>query len=272
MKMSVNRSQQDSFQNSGVDEGGEENSGRRSSSQSIIMTPAGRNSKQHDYVDNESLSHEMLFAGIGNIAAACDATNAVAKRVSRSEEEKMHIRRSANRRSAKMSRDRKKVESDHLQEKANLLVQSNLALTKENHELRQQIEMLVMRVASIEKSVGGLGPSMVVGGNMGHQDLLSMHVIQDQQSQVNNHQQSNFSLRSLSLPSSHAFHGSLMSPNTALMQGSQMANTSLQLAAATQQYQQNNQVRMINQIDIMGPSLDVDPFEADGNMNKRRRT
>jgi hypothetical protein len=236
------------------------------------MSSAGRNCKQHDYVDNETLAPEMLFAGIGNIAAACDATNAVAKKVSRSEEEKMHIRRSANRRSAKMSRDRKKVESDHLQEKANLLAQANLALTKENHALRQQIELLLKRVASIEKSVGGLGTCMVAGSTLGHQDLLSMHVMQDHQTHVNNQQQPNFSLRSLSLPSSHAFHGNLMSPNTALMQGSQLANASLQLAAATQQYPQNNQMGMISQIDNIGPSLDFDPFEVDGDTNKRRRT
>jgi hypothetical protein len=82
---------------------------------------------------------------LGNIAAACQAVNADCKQPFRSEPARREERRLANRRSAKMSRDRKKMERDQLQEKATRLSQMNLALAQENEDLRKQVNILLQQ-------------------------------------------------------------------------------------------------------------------------------
>lgn len=82
---------------------------------------------------------------LGNIAAACEAVNADCKHPFRSERERREERRIANRRSAKMSRDRKRMERDQLQDQATMLAQHNLALTRENEDLRKQVRQLTQQ-------------------------------------------------------------------------------------------------------------------------------
>lgn len=140
-----------------------------------------------DYDDNDD-DQDMETRGmyLGNIAAACDAVNAACKKPFRSEEEKREERRAANRRSAKMSRDRKKLEREQLQEKATQLAQVNLALTKENQELRKQISMLLsqqsqghdmMTGALKVPPVAGLVPTV----DAFNQDLFRLQLLQAEQ-------------------------------------------------------------------------------------------
>uniref|UniRef100_A0A7S1UW76 BZIP domain-containing protein n=1 Tax=Grammatophora oceanica TaxID=210454 RepID=A0A7S1UW76_9STRA len=103
---------------------------------------AARDSDDDDSSGDEDHGDDGMMY-LGNIAAACKMVNAACKKPYRSEEEKREDRRAANRRSAKMSRDRKKMEREQLQEKATKMAQLNLALTKENQELRKQITFLL---------------------------------------------------------------------------------------------------------------------------------
>lgn len=56
-----------------------------------------------------------------------------------------------------MSRDRKKMEREQLQDKATRLAQANLALTKENQELRRQVSSLMKRGGGGGGGGGGAG-------------------------------------------------------------------------------------------------------------------
>jgi len=83
----------------------------------------------------ESLSISASGLGLSNIAAACDATNKSCRKVYRSDED----RRAANRRSAKLSRDRQKKLMDELRTKIEELYRVNLDLSRENQELKKQV-------------------------------------------------------------------------------------------------------------------------------------
>lgn len=99
-----------------------------------------------DCSDDDSVhAHVEANVYLGNIAAACQAVNADCKHPFRSERERREERRIANRRSAKMSRDRKRMERDQLQDQATMLAQHNLALTRENEDLRKQVRQLTQQ-------------------------------------------------------------------------------------------------------------------------------
>ena len=101
------------------------------------------NSSQNDDASNDDDGEELDEMYHGNIAAACDAANAACQKPFRSEEERKEERRAANRRSAKMSRDRKKMEREQLQEKATQLAQMNMSLEKQNKQIRDQIAFIL---------------------------------------------------------------------------------------------------------------------------------
>jgi hypothetical protein len=229
------------------------------------------NAKGNDGNDQSTniTSSDVLFAGMGNIAAACDAANAVNRKPFRSDQAKLDARRRANRRSAKMSRDRKKVESDELQMKANRLTRANLELTIENQGLRRQVSELVERLAAGAHApkTGGLSGFMTRVGTMEQQDLLSLQMFQLQHSVPINQQQTDASPGARSIASAFGLQ-SMMSPNLALIQGSQLAANTLQLAAA-ERLPQYNQMRIITALDITSMG-DSDRNEAT-DVNRRKR-
>ncbi|KAI2498906.1 hypothetical protein MHU86_15597 [Fragilaria crotonensis] len=159
--------------------------------------------------------------------------------------------------------------------KANRLTQANLALTMENQALRRQVSELLERLsagAQAEKT-GGLGGFMMGAGTMGQQDLLSLQMLQQQQSVPMNQLQTDVSPGERSIASAFGLH-SMMSPNLALFQGSQLAANTLQFAAAAR-LPQYNQMGMITALDnAQGTSMgDNDHDEAtDIDRSKRRKT
>lgn len=197
-----------------------------------------------DYGDDAP--QELLWSGMGNIAAACDAANAVSKKPPRTEVERQHERRAANRRSAKMSRDRKKMEREQLQDKATRLAQANLALTKENQELRRQVSALMKRSTGQPPDHGLVdkGPSSLMGnlagiGGMGsqpQQDLMTLQLMQQQMAEQQQQRKRSAAASSFAQSAGLNFQD-LMSPAAGLMQGSQMAGQTL----AGQRLGQNQQ-------------------------------
>ena len=238
------------------------------------------NSDASQSIDGEAksknlLASDMLFAGMGNIAAACDAANAASRKHFRSEEAKQHARRHANRRSAKMSRDRKRMESDELQAKANQLAQSNFVLTKENQVLKEQIAGLMERLSSgaqVEKS-GGIGGSMTGMRSMGQQDLLSLQYFQQQHALPFNREQAGASAGERSIASPFRLH-SMMSPNAALVQGTQLAANTLQLetAALLQQYNQMGVMAALDDASETSMGFDDRDAATAKDRSKRQKT
>jgi bZIP transcription factor len=193
--------------------------------------------------ENEGKSVEMLFAGMGNLAAACDAANAACKRPFQSEEEKLEGRRNANRRSAKMSRHRKKMESEQLQERAAQLAQANLALMKENLELRKQISIL-LRTKDISTLGEELQPSPHMNGFMDGSIMQQSDSGDMEQhlrfSQTNQQLFDGNSLMPSSLPVVTT------SPNAALITGSQLAYDTLQLITALRSNSDHFQTQLVS--------------------------
>jgi len=210
----------------------EDENSRRPSSATTVGDGISGDDEEEEHGNRDVAANDMLFAGMGNIAAACDAANAANRKPYQTEEAKQEGRRNANRRSAKTSRDRKKMESDQLQGLSSQLAQSNLALMKENQELRQQIAGLLNRQSNVDKSAN-LGGPMMGGVGKTQQDLLALQqLIQHQQTRFSDQQRS---ATAFSMASQLGLQG-LMAPQ-ALMQGSQLANETLQLAAATRSQQ-----------------------------------
>jgi len=191
--------------------------------------------------ENEDKSVDMLFAGMENLAAACDASNSACKRPFQSEEEKLEGRRNANRRSAKMSRHRKKMESEQLQERAAQLAHANLSLLKENVELRKQISIL-LRNKDISTLVDELQPSPLMN-NMMDENMMQ------QGNSGGMEQHLRFSQTELQVMDSNSLMPNSLpvvttNPNTALLTGSQLAYDTLQLITALQSNNENLQAQL----------------------------
>lgn len=237
------------------------------------------NSEEDDDDSNDGKMGSVLY--MGNIAAACDAANAATQKPFRTDVEKQEERRAANRRSAKMSRDRKKMERDQLQEKATRLAQANLALTKENQELRQQIATLISRQGGRGGAGGGGGaggrvekppsslPNLqgVLGGMDGNaQDLLTLQWMQ-QHAQAE--QQKKRNVATLSMGNSMGF-GDLMAP-AALVQASQLASQTRQLNASSRNQHQHQHHQGLNMSDTNALALGFAPGGLARAFDKNKR-
>ena len=89
---------------------------------------------------------ELLYGG-SNIAAACAATNAVARpQVDLTDEEQRTKRLQMNRANAQRNRDRKRIMIDMLQSEKSQLTETNAALKKHNAELREAIKSIKLRL------------------------------------------------------------------------------------------------------------------------------
>ena len=227
---------------------------------------------ENDAVLTQSSSlHDVLFAGMENIAAACDAVNAENRKQNRSEEERRAERRLANRRSAKMSRDRKKVESDELQQKAARLAEENQMLSNENKDLKRQILLLLEKHESVlqtDKLVG-------LGGQVIRRTIPPAFLA----AQLLHHrnptlvESTNLPQGQLSLESSFGLPNMMQTPNAALSQATQLSQGSLQVVP-TGLSMHNARGAVEPPVDVSGTSLDFSSrdteYELEG--NKRRKT
>lgn len=116
--------------------------------------------------------HEDMYAGVSNLFAACEATNATRPKRHRTEEEKRQERLAANRRSARESRNRKKLVFEELQRSVARLAEENASLRKENETVRAQMSALKRQFGLPDDSApaGGGGAGTQGLGSMGSVD------------------------------------------------------------------------------------------------------
>jgi len=121
--------------------------------------------------------HEVMYAGVSNLFAACEATNATRPKRHRTEEEKRQERLSANRRSARESRNRKKLVFEELQRSVARLAEENASLRKENETIKGQMSALKRQFGlpdgdSGPAGAGGASTQGLAGqGGMGGVDI-----------------------------------------------------------------------------------------------------
>lgn len=134
---------------------------------------------------DEGPQHDQMYAGVSNLFAACEATNATRPKRHRTEEEKKMERLSANRRSARESRNRKKLVFEELQRSVARLAEENASLRKENETTRAQMSALKRQFGLPDDSAAPAGVQGLAGagqGGMGGVDLSQgLNLMQQQQ-------------------------------------------------------------------------------------------
>jgi hypothetical protein len=234
----------------------------------------------YEQEEGEEIQQPILSSYMGNIAAACNAANAATQKPFRTNVEKQEERRVANRRSAKMSRDRKKMERDQLQEKATRLAQANLALIKENQELKQEIANLTAHQGGgggngfHQKPSHSLSNTMPGGfgglaSNNQQDDLFTLQWMQ-QQAQMDQQQKKQNAASMSNMTSSLGF-SDLMVP-AALVQGSQLATQTLQMAASTRNQHQQQSMHHVSDTNALALGLAPGGLSRAFESNKRQKS
>ena len=127
---------------------------------------------------------ELLYGG-SNIAAACAATNAVARpQVDLTDEQQRTKRLQMNRANAQRNRDRKRIMIDMLQNEKSQLIETNAALKKQNAELGEAIKAIKLRlrtgIGDKTESQSDKDPSSETKAELGRVSLEIQSEISDQ--------------------------------------------------------------------------------------------
>ena len=108
-------------------------------------------SPAHEESESLPVGADLLYGG-SNIAAACAATNAIARpQVDLTDEQQRIKRLQMNRANAQRNRDRKRIMIDMLRSEKNQLIESNTVLKAHNEELRKAIEHVKLRLRKFDK-------------------------------------------------------------------------------------------------------------------------
>ena len=124
--------------------------------------------------------HQEMYAGVSNLFAACETINATRPNRRRTVEEKREERLSANRRSARDSRNRKKLVFEELQRSVARLAEENDVLRKENESIRDQMNYLMRQFGLIDGDAGRAesGNTTSQGALQPQQQVLGINLMQ----------------------------------------------------------------------------------------------